>query len=108
MNMKEFMLSQNTKTDTETSKLQKIKNTGNKILTRQKKKYDHIISGPQGPPLVRKRMDFKILMLTYKYLNDLTPSYLAKLLECYEPSGILRSGNQLNLKVSQDLSQLLW
>ena len=45
-------------------------------------------------------------MLTCNSLNELAPPYLAELLELYEPSHTLRSGNQLNLCM-QDMSQVL-
>ena len=81
-------------------KLQKIQNTAARILTRTKK-YDHI--SPILKDLhwlrVRERIDFKILMLTYKCLNDLAPPYLSELLEEYVPTRSLRSESQLNLKI---------
>ena len=86
--------------DTDILKLQKIQNTAARILTRTKK-YDHI--SPILKDLhwlrVRERIEFKILMLTYKCLNDLAPPYLSELLEDYVPPRSLRSESQLNLKV---------
>ncbi len=37
------------------------------------------------------RIDFKILLITFKFLQGLAPSYIAELLTTYEPSRSLRS-----------------
>ena len=62
-------------------------------------KYDHIT--PVLKDLhwlaMRKRIEFKVLILTYKCRNKLAPPYLTDLLEVYEPSLTLRSGDQLKL-----------
>ena len=41
---------------------------------------------------------FKILLLTFKNLNDLSPSYLTSLLLKYKPPRLLRSSNRLLLQ----------
>lgn len=43
-----------------------------------------------GSQYVRK-IDFKILLLTYKSLNGLGPSYITEMLSLYEPSTLLGS-----------------
>ena len=48
---------------------------------------------------VRFRIIYKILLLTYKSLNGLAPSYLTDLLEVYSPSRHLRSANTVLLAV---------
>ena len=40
------------------------------------------------------RIDFKILLLTFKILNDLAPYYLTSLLLKYQPARLLRSSNR--------------
>ncbi|CAI5650576.1 unnamed protein product [Oreochromis niloticus] len=45
------------------------------------------------------RADFKVLLLTYKALNRLAPSYLSDLLHLYVPSHALRSQDSGLLKV---------
>ena len=86
--------------DTELLKLQKVQNTAARILTRTKR-YEHI--SPILKQLhwlkVKDRIDFKVLMLTYKCLHDQAPSYLMELLEEYVPERQLRSQSHLNLKV---------
>ncbi len=44
---------------------------------------------------VRFRIDFKVLMLTYKALHSLAPQYLAELLILYMPSRNLQSSQSL-------------
>ena len=46
------------------------------------------------------RIDFKILLLTFKILNDLAPYYLTSLLLKYQPARLLRSSNRLLLPSS--------
>ena len=45
------------------------------------------------------RVDFKILLLTYKALNNMAPPYLTELLEPHIPGRLLRSANQALLVV---------
>jgi len=48
---------------------------------------------------VRFMVDFKILLLVYKCLNNLAPLYLSELLVQYNPSRGLRSGTQKLLSI---------
>ena len=47
-------------------------------------------TGLHWPP-VKQRIDFKILLLTYKALNGLAPAYMRELLIPYSPKRTLRS-----------------
>ena len=74
------------------SQLQKRQNHAARVIT-QWRKYDHIT-----PVLVdlhwlpvKQRIDFKILLLTYKALNGLAPAYIRELLTPYTPTRTLRS-----------------
>ena len=74
------------------SQLQKRLNHAARVIT-QWRKYDHIT-----PVLVdlhwlpvKQRIDFKILLLTYKALNGLAPAYIRELLTPYTPARTLRS-----------------
>jgi hypothetical protein len=81
-------------------RLQHVQNTAARILTRAKKN-EHIspvIRSLHWLP-VSKRVDFKILVLTYKCLHDLAPTYLQELLHPYEPTRSLRSSTQCLLQV---------
>ena len=63
------------------------------------RKYDHI--RPVRSSLhwlpIKHRIDFKILLITYKALNGLAPQYLNELLLHYTPLRPLRSQNSGNL-----------
>ena len=48
---------------------------------------------------IEKRIKFKILLLTYKALNELSPSYITDLLSPYVPTRNLRSSEQHLLQV---------
>ena len=74
------------------AKLQRIQNSAARLVAGVKK-FDHI-----SPVLnnlhwltVRKRITFKILLITYKALHGLAPTYLSELLTVYKPSRCLRS-----------------
>ncbi len=74
------------------SNLQLVQNSAARILTRTSAR-EHIT------PVLEKlhwlpvsfRIDFKILMLTYKALNNLAPQYLSELLTPYTPTCVLHS-----------------
>ena len=63
-------------------KLQKIQNAAAKLILR-KKKFDHVTPLLQELHWlpVKKRIVFKILLLTYKALNGMAPGYLKDLLK---------------------------
>ena len=48
---------------------------------------------------VRKRSIFKILLITYKVLNGLAPSYLAELINLHQPERRLRSNANDHLRL---------
>lgn len=81
--------------DTELNKLQRIQNHAAKVVMCRKKK-DHVT------PLLMSlhwlkvpyRIEYKLMLLTYKCLNGKGPEYLAKLLKPYLPQRQLRSSNQ--------------
>ncbi len=84
------------------NKLQMVKNAGARILTRTRK-YDHIspVLSTLHWLLIKHRIDFKILLITYKALNGLAPQFLSKLLSHYSPPCPLRfqnSGHLINLE----------
>ena len=79
-------------------KLQLIQNHAARLVMK-KKKYDNVT------PLlyelhwlpVKYRIQYKILLLVYKCLNNLAPSYLISLLQEYSPTRCLRSGDKFLL-----------
>lgn len=80
--------------------LQMVQNTAAHLLTGTCK-YEHIF------PVLRSlhwlpiqfRIDFKLLLLTFKSLNGLAPPYLSELLHPYTPTHSLRSADKLLLRV---------
>lgn len=81
-------------------RLQKVQNAAARLLTNTKKR-EHIT-----PSLVhlhwlpvQYRIDFKLLLLVYKSLHGLAPTYLSDLLIGYKTGRTLRSSTQNLLKV---------
>ena len=74
------------------SQRQKRQNHTACVITKWRK-YDHIT--PVFVHLhwlpVKQRIDYQILLLTYKALNGLAPAYMRELLISYSPKRILRS-----------------
>ena len=81
-------------------KLQKVMNAAAKLILGGKK-FDSVT------PLLKKlhwlpvkqRINYKILLITYKALHGLAPSYLKDLLKPYRPNRNLRSNDQLLLQI---------
>ncbi|XP_065809412.1 uncharacterized protein, partial [Labrus bergylta] len=72
--------------------LQLVQNAAARVLTRTRK-WDHItpvLASLHWLP-IQSRIEFKILLLTYKALNGQAPSHLKELLVPYYPSRALRS-----------------
>ncbi len=67
------------------NKLQIVQNAAARVLTRSRK-YDHITPILQSLHWlpIKFRISYKILLLTYKALNDLAPAYLTNLLSRYK------------------------
>ena len=83
--------------DFQLQRLQKLQNTAARIVSLTKK-YDHITPILQQLHWlpIANRIKFKIMLLTYKALNQLAPQYITDLLQPYTPAHGLRSAN-LNL-----------
>ncbi len=72
--------------------IQMVQNAAARVLTRTRK-YEHIspvLSTLHWLP-TKHRIDFKILLMTYKALNGLSPQYLSELLSYYSPAESVRS-----------------
>ena len=75
-----------------TRSLQLVQNAAARLLTKTRK-FDHItpiLASLHWPPMT-SRSDFKVLLLTYKALHGLSPSYLKDLIIPYSPSRSRRS-----------------
>lgn len=82
----------------ELAKLQKIQNTAARITTRTKRR-EHIT--PVLKTLhwlpVAQRIEYKILVHTYKAINIIAPQYIRELIHIYQPGRSLRSENKHEL-----------
>ena len=82
------------------AKLQRVQNIAARILTGTRK-CDHMT------PLLYKlhwlpfkyRIEYKIILMTYRALNGLAPNYLQDWLQVYQPARSLRSSGDLKLVV---------
>lgn len=75
-------------------KLQRVQNTAARLVS-QTKYTDHItpvIRNLHWLP-VQQRIKYKILLLTYKILNNMAPVYLSNLIEKVKPLRCLRSAS---------------
>ena len=86
-------------------KLQYVQNSAARLIYLSKK-FDHVtpllISLHWLP--IEQRINFKILLITYKALNGKAPKYISDLLSPYSPGRNLRSANQkLLCKASYNL-----
>ena len=88
-------------------KLQLPQNADVRILTKTRK-FEHIT--PVLKELhwlpVREKIQFKLLILTWKSLNGIAPQYLSNLLVPYKPTRTLRSSDKHLLVVPRTLSSL--
>ena len=82
-----------------TNKLQLVQNAAARLITLTRK-HSHItpvLIDLHWLPVVQ-RIKFKILLLTYKCLHDLAPSYIVDLISRYSPSRKLRSSSEILLQ----------
>nr|XP_033933927.1 uncharacterized protein LOC117442044 isoform X1 [Pseudochaenichthys georgianus] len=81
-------------------KLQQVQNSAARIITRTPF-INHITPVLQQLHWlpVKQRIDFKVLLLTFKALHTLAPPYLSELLHIYTPSRTLRSSSAFQLTV---------
>ena len=81
------------------NKLQYVQNSAARLLT-STRRYEHItpvLRNLHWLP-VKHRINFKILLITFKALNNLAPSYLSDLLPLHAPTRCLRSAGANTLK----------
>ncbi len=80
------------------NKLRMVQNAAARVLTRTRK-YDHItpVLSTQHWLLIKHRIDFKFLLITYKALNGLAHQYLSELLSHFSPPHPLHSQNSGHL-----------
>ena len=80
------------------NKLQRVQNTAARLVKRTKK-HNHItpvlVSLHWIP--VQYRIQYKLILYTFKILHGLAPVYLEELISAYQPSRSLRSENAMQL-----------
>ena len=83
-------------------KLQRVQNEAARLVSGVNvHKQDHVtptLKALQWLP-IEKRIIFKILLMTFKTLNGLAPSYLTTLITRYHPTRKLRSSSRSTLQV---------
>jgi hypothetical protein len=82
------------------NKLQRLQNNAARIVTGTRR-FDHItpiLKELHWLPVVA-RIEFKILLITWKALNKMAPGYITELIEVKEQSRVTRSSSKLNLVV---------
>jgi len=86
--------------DYKINRLQRIQNNAAYIIINTRK-YDHITSFLETPRWlpVRQCVHFKILLITYKSINDMVPEYLCELVSIRKSSRQLRSSSQILLQM---------
>ena len=57
---------------------------------------------------VKERINFKILLTTFKALHGINPLYLCELISPYQPRRALRSSDQLLLEQPAVLAEIVW
>ena len=72
------------------ARLQRIHNSAVRLILRR----------PRSEPVTR-RVDFKILVLTYKAMHDEAPVCLCELVRPYQPARALRSASSSSLEVKR-------
>ena len=75
-------------------KLQRVQNVAARVVVKTSR-YDHItpiLKTLQWLP-IRYRTEYKLLLLAFKALHHLAPSYLTDLLQLYHPTRTLRSSS---------------
>ena len=84
--------------DCKIKKLQRIQNIACRILRRAPREIDvtDLMRDLHWLPVLC-RIQFKVLLLTFKALNDLAPSYLCDLVNVYAPKKDLRSQHDFRL-----------
>ena len=79
------------------NRLQRILNNAARLVTLSSRDYISDITYNLHWLPIKQRIDFKILLLTVKALNNNAPSYIKELLKQYNPTRTLRSSDGFSL-----------
>ncbi|XP_072033035.1 uncharacterized protein [Amphiura filiformis] len=87
--------------DSYITKLQLIQNTAARLVARipRSQHITPVLQSLHWLP-IKKRAAYKILLMTYKALNQLAPQYISDIVSYYKPVRNLRSSNKLSLTVT--------
>ena len=79
--------------------LQRIQNAPAKLIYRASKhdQVTEMLRKLHWLP-IKKRIEFKVMLITYKVIHDKDPQYLKHILNWYNPQKNLRSGNKKQLE----------
>ena len=85
--------------DSELVKLQRIQNSAARLVTRVKGRchMKPILRQLHWLP-IRRRIVFKILLITFKVIHDLAPEYIKDLIDIHKPVRCLRSSSSILLQ----------
>ncbi len=86
--------------DVAVAKLQRIQNTAARIITRTSR-YEHITPVLQGLHWlpIKRRMEYKIIMHTFRALHNQSPEYMQDMITQYRPTRTLRSQSTVSLVI---------
>ena len=91
------------------SRLQRVPNTAARIIARIPRCAHITVITPVLKQLhwlpVEKRVQYKVLLHTYKALNGTSPSYITNLIEQYQPARSLRSQSRSQLRIPATRSE---
>ena len=92
-------------TDKQINKLQRVQNAAARMLTRTRK-FDHITPVLQRLHWlpIKFRIQFKVILLTWKAFHDKAPVYINELVHFHNPSRHLRSSDKRLLSVPRTFS----
>jgi hypothetical protein len=87
-------------TDSTVKRLQLVQNTAARIITKTGRR-EHITSELMDLHWlpIKRRVEYKVLVHTFRALHGLSPSYIAEMIDHYKPARTLRSQNSTSLIV---------
>ena len=86
------------------ARLQRIQNTAARLITRSPRSDSALLRELHWLPIVC-RVDFKLLVFTYKAMHNDAPVYLSELVCPYQSTRTLRSANNNLLQVKRTLTE---
>ena len=72
--------------------LQRVQNSAARLTAKKRDHVTAILKELHWLPII-KRIEYKLLLITYKCVHDLAPSYLTELIKLYIPPRTLRTSS---------------